>query len=127
MPAGVYKSLRSLRLSEKKVSRKGTENAKAPRGDARLCALSGLARKNIPRVMRLSQRRRGRKGMYDPCMNMYAKQTSRVIPRAALVPVQGRALCPSTNNVRPIYQSGGDVFKSAVVFFSGWDIFRGRA
>ena len=47
MPAGVYKSLRPLRLSEKKVSRKGTENAKAPRGDAGLCALSGLARKNI--------------------------------------------------------------------------------
>ena len=65
--------------------------------------------------------------MYDPCMNMYAKQTSCMIFPSSMVPVQGRALCPSTNNVRPIYQSGGDIFKSAVVVFSGWDIFRGRA
>ena len=94
MPAGVYKSLRPLRLSEKKVSRKGTENAKAPRGDAGLCALSGLARKNIPRVMRLSQRRRGRKGMYDPCMDMYVKQTSCMVSPSSVGASAGKGFMP---------------------------------
>jgi hypothetical protein len=37
-----------------------------------------------------------------------------MISRAALVSVQGRASCPSTNNVRPIFQGGGGVFKSVV-------------
>ena len=36
-----------------------------------------------------------------------------MISRAALVPVQGRASCPSTNNVRPI-------FKAVVVFSNRW-------
>ena len=53
--------------------------------------------------------------------------TSCMISRAALVSVQGRASCPSTNNVRPIFQGGGGVFKSVVIFHSGWVIFRGRA
>ena len=47
--AGVCRSLRPLRLGEKKtlekVSRKGAEDAKAPLGYASLSALSGLARK----------------------------------------------------------------------------------
>ena len=47
---------------EKKVSRKGAENAKAAQGYACLSALSGLARKNIPREEGLSQRRGERQG-----------------------------------------------------------------
>ena len=52
----------------KKASRKGAENAKAAQGCACLSALSGLARKNIPREMRLSQRRGERQGCAGICM-----------------------------------------------------------
>ena len=57
--AGVYRSLRSLRLGEKRLpqgnyisrmmfffSRKGAKDAKIPQGYIGLCDLSGLARKD---------------------------------------------------------------------------------
>ena len=51
----------------KKASRKGAENAKAAQGNACLSALSGLARKNIPREEGLSQRRGERQGSAGVC------------------------------------------------------------
>ena len=52
----------------KKASRKGAENAKAAQGCACLSALSGLARRNIPREKGLSQRRGERQGCAGVCM-----------------------------------------------------------
>ena len=50
-------------------------------------------------------------------MDMYVKQTSRMISTSGVVPVQGRASCPSKNNVRPIFPKRRWCFKSMVLLY----------
>ena len=63
--------------------------------------------------------------MFGPLSLLPALCKRQTLPMESTLSVQGKASCPSTNNVRQIYQSGGDVFKSAVVskavgtFFEG--------
>lgn len=62
-------------------SRKGAKNAKAPRG---MQVFAAWREKISSREEGLSQRRRERKGRYDPCTDRYVIITSCMIIRAAL-------------------------------------------
>ena len=55
--------------------------------------------------------------MYDRCMDMYVKQTSRMISLSGSGASAGKGFIPFLNDVRPIFQRGGGVFSQRLGHF----------
>ena len=97
-------------LSQRRGGREGSA------GYIGLCDLCGLARKKYPASNEaLAKARRTQRIVYDECMNMYVKQTSRMISQRWCQCREGLHALPQTMFDR--FSKRRWCFKSAVVFF----------